>query len=82
MIEFSKGLKYLFDGLIISLPGIVNVTVLLAVFIFMFAVSGVFLFGNVQYAQCINRQCNFRNVGNAMMLLLRLTTDDKSQMEL
>eukprot|EP01028_Stygiella_incarcerata_P000804 TRINITY_DN1125_c0_g1_i15.p1 TRINITY_DN1125_c0_g1~~TRINITY_DN1125_c0_g1_i15.p1 ORF type:complete len:1490 (+),score=400.83 TRINITY_DN1125_c0_g1_i15:652-4470(+) len=76
VVQYTTGIRFLWETLILSLPAVLNVGALLCIFIFMFAVLGVKLFGEVTFDNCINRQCNFRSVGRAFLLLLRLATGD------
>src|SRR3546814_6177131 len=68
------GMKQLFRTLIVTLPGLANVTGLLFLLFFVYAVVGVQLFANVAYHGSYNEQANFRTFGSAMLLLLRMAT--------
>lgn len=74
LIKFAKGIQSLLLTLVYSAPALLNVASLLFLILFIFAVIGMNLFGNVVYNGAINEFVNFRDFGNSMVLLFRLMT--------
>lgn len=54
-----------------SLPALVNVGSLLFLCMFMYAVMGMSLFGQIKYQENITRHANFRTFASAMLVLFR-----------
>lgn len=73
-LEGVDGMQQLFRTLIVTLPGLANVTGLLFLLFFIYAVIGVQLFATVAFHGEYNEQANFRTFGSAMLLLLRMAT--------
>lgn len=74
LIKFAKGIQSLLLTLMYSAPALLNVATLLFLVMFIFAVIGMNLFGNVVPNGAINDFVNFRDFGNSMVLLFRLMT--------
>jgi Ion transport protein len=72
----AKGLRTLFQTLVFSLPALVNVGSVFFLFMFIFAVMGMSLFGQVRFDGTINRHVNFATFPNALLLLLRMSTGE------
>ena len=72
-----KQIKSLIDTLIFSLPAVLNVTSLLLLIFFIYAVLGVFLFHDIRDGKIIDNYNNFSNFGMAMILLLRISTGEE-----
>jgi len=72
-----KQIKSLIDTLIFSLPSVLNVTSLLLLIFFIYAVLGVFLFHDIRDGKIIDNYNNFSNFGMAMILLLRISTGEE-----
>lgn len=53
-----------------------NVGALLILFLLLFAVLGVSLFGEVKLQEVMNRHSNFENFGRALLTLLRVSTGE------
>jgi len=71
-----RGLRMLFNTLVISLPSLANIGALLLLLCFVYAVLGVNLFGKVKYGEELNKNANFRNFGRAILTLLRMSTGE------
>jgi Ion transport protein len=56
------GMKLVVTALIDSLPAIFNVVLILALFVFLFAIFGFQTFGNLLYNRCRQPITNFTNV--------------------
>ncbi|GIL55074.1 hypothetical protein Vafri_10591, partial [Volvox africanus] len=79
LVRKSKGVKTLFQALVMSLPAFGNVGALIGLIFFMWAYVGVLLFGRVRrddVHSAINTSANFGNFGNALSVLLRVATGD------
>eukprot|EP00898_Chlorokybus_atmophyticus_P005123 jgi/Chlat1/5611/Chrsp369S00415 len=59
LIPRAKGLKALFQTLVFSLPALVNVGSVLLLFMFIYAVVGMNLFGTLPFGSSLNRHANF-----------------------
>ena len=62
-----------------TLPALANVGSLLMLFLFMFAVLGVYLFAHVKINDPLNDHVNFQDVNSALLTLLRVTTGENWQ---
>jgi voltage-dependent calcium channel L type alpha-1D len=78
LVKKIKSLRVIFNTMAASLPSIVNIGALLLLLFFIYAVCGVQLFSTMAYNHegLHNEQANFRNLGNAMLLLLRFSTGE------
>lgn len=72
----AKGLRTLLQTLVFSLPALVNVGSVLFLFMFIFAIMGMSLFGNTRYGEYLNRHANFDSFPSALLLLIRITTGE------
>ena len=76
LIRKLKGLRMLFNTLLISVPGLINIGSLLFLLCFVFAILGMNLFGKVKFGENLNEHANFRNFGQSLLLLLRMVTGE------
>lgn len=76
MIKASKGLRHLLKTLWLSMSNIANVGMLLFLIFFTFTVAGMDLFGDVENANFISDDANFRSFYKALMLLFRAATGE------
>lgn len=78
LIKRAKTLRRLFQTLVLSLPSLLNISALLGVLYFMFAVLGVSLFGSVDTTGDggLNRHANFYNFPEALELVWVVSTGD------
>ena len=74
LIKLATGIRKILFSLIISLPSIFNIALLLFLIVFIYAVMGMNLFGNIAYQGIINDVINFQTFPNAVLLMFRLTT--------
>jgi Ion transport protein len=72
----AKGLRTLLQTLVFSLPALVNVGSVLFLFMFIFAIVGMSLFGNTRYGEYLNQHANFDSFPSALLLLIRITTGE------
>jgi hypothetical protein len=78
-IRIAKSMKNLQNQiftLIYSLPAVLNVLSLLMLVLFIYAILGSFLFGNVTSGEVINEWFNFTNFGMSMLTLVRIATGE------
>ena len=76
LIPKAKGLRTLFQTLISSLPALWNVGSMLLLFLFIYAVMGMQLFGLVMRTENVNRQANFETFGRSIATLFRMATGE------
>eukprot|EP00050_Salpingoeca_kvevrii_P002109 m.186932 g.186932 ORF g.186932 m.186932 type:complete len:1593 (-) comp10537_c4_seq1:430-5208(-) len=70
----AKQIRTLFLTLLLSLPALLNVGTLLLLIVFIYAVIGMNLFGNVIRNGALNEFHNFDDFGNSLLMLFRLAT--------
>jgi hypothetical protein len=58
-IKEAKGMKVIFDTLIITVPAITNIGGLLLLLLFMFSILGVFLFAEIKLQTTLEDHTNF-----------------------
>ncbi len=72
LFRLHPGLQHMFNSLILSLPSFVNITALLFVLFYVFAVVGVEMFSDVALVPgLLDNDTNFRTWQNAMLSLFR-----------
>ena len=76
LVRKLKGLLMLFNTLIVSLPGLINIGALLFLLCFVYAVLGMNLFGKIKFGENLNEDANFTNFGNSILILLRMVTGE------
>lgn len=72
----AKGLRTLLQTLLFSLPALANVGSVFFLFMFIFAIMGMSMFGSVRFNGAINRHANFATFPNALLTLLRMATGE------
>jgi len=76
LIPKAKGLRTMLMTLLWSLPALGNVGAVLFMFMFIYAIIGMNLFGNIKFADQITRLANFRDFPTAMITLFRIITGE------
>ena len=76
LVKSVAGLRTIFHTLFQSLPTIMNVTILLALIMFVYGVIAMTVFGEVQYGEALTRRLNFSRMDRALMALFVLATGD------
>ena len=61
---------------LLAIPELANVGALLFLFLFLFAVLGVFLFAEVRLQSNLDSHANFQHFGIALLTLFRITTGE------
>lgn len=62
--------------LYLSLPNIINISFLLFLIYFVFAVAGMQIFGDATFGANITENCNFKNFYLAVSSLIRFSTGE------
>ena len=73
-LERGKGVRKLIVALVISLPSIFNVGMLIFIIVFIYAIIGMSLFGNIKPRGNLDKMMNFQDFWSSMLLLFRLIT--------
>ncbi|GMH79423.1 hypothetical protein TL16_g08140 [Triparma laevis f. inornata] len=76
LVNGAESLNQLFNTLLLTIPGLVNIGMLLILLYFIFSVMAVQLFATVGFNGAYNQDANFRNFGTAFMTLLRFSTGE------
>lgn len=76
LIEKAKRLKVVFNTFLISLPAMANVGGLLFLIIYLYAILGVFLFGEVAITGVQTDTLNFQSFWKAFLILFVVATGD------
>jgi hypothetical protein len=80
LIPRAQGLYRLFESLVYSLPQLFNVTLVLTLIVYVFAMVGVSFFGALHVDnndnQVLSEFFNFKNAGYAMILLFQIGTGE------
>lgn len=80
LVNKAKGLKQLIQTLIFSLSALWNMSILLFLILFIFAVMGVSLFGDIPLTNVpnteLNQHANFQTFGTAWLTLFRMCTGE------
>jgi Ion transport protein len=76
LIKRAHGMQQLIRTLVFSLPALYDIGILLLLLLFMYACTGMELFGDVRFGQDLNQYSNFRNLGKALLILYQLCTGD------
>ncbi|XP_051808157.1 sodium channel protein type 4 subunit alpha B-like [Acanthochromis polyacanthus] len=74
LIRFSRGIRMLVLGFVMSLPALINIGLLLFLMVFTFSVIGMFNFAYVRKEALINDLFNFETFGNSMLSMMMITT--------
>ncbi|GMI01219.1 hypothetical protein TrST_g7004 [Triparma strigata] len=76
LVNGAESLNQLFNTLLLTIPGLVNIGMLLILLYFIFSVMAVQLFATAGFNGAYNQDANFRNFGTAFMTLLRFSTGE------
>ena len=72
----GKSLNLIFNTFLITLHSLVNIGGLLLVFIFMYSILGMMIFGNVKRNGIMNDYINFENFAHSFVTLFVVATLD------
>lgn len=73
----NKALKGTFQTFIGSLPAIANIGSLILLTMLIYSILGVYLFSEIKFNGALTPDSNFTSVGNAFLLLIRITTGER-----
>lgn len=76
LIRKARSLQKILNTFLLAIPELANVGALLFLFLFLFAVLGVFLFSEVNLQTHLNSHANFQHFGVALLTLFRITTGE------
>jgi len=79
VIRLMEGLetaKRLLDTFLLTLPGIINISVLLSLIMFIYAVLGMQLFAKTEYNMNYSIHANFRTFSRSLLALVRFATGE------
>lgn len=76
MVKKWKSLNTLFQTLVMTIPALGNISLLLALLFFIYAILGVRLFGKLAYGPALNTHTNFKTFENSLGVLLRSLTGE------
>ena len=76
IVKRARGLKLMVSALFASVPALFNISTLLFLCFFVYAILGMQLFGNVKFGEFLNENANFRSFGSAMLMLMRVVTGE------
>ena len=68
--------KALFDTIIGTLPAVFNISALLFLMMYIYAIMGMQLFAKVQFYKSYDGHANFRSFGSSLLSLLRFATGE------
>ncbi|EDQ91804.1 uncharacterized protein MONBRDRAFT_22969 [Monosiga brevicollis MX1] len=75
VVKQARGIQRLLTTMVMSAPALLNIGTLLFVVLFVYAIVGMTLFAHVKFTgPVVDNFMNFRNFGNALVLLFRLST--------
>ena len=76
MVRQWKAINTLFQTLIMTIPALANISLLLALLFFIYAILGMQIFGRVALGTALSRHYNFRDFGNSLLTLMRMMTGE------
>jgi hypothetical protein len=76
LMEGLETAKRLLDTLMLTLPGILNISLLLMLILFIYAVLGMQLFAKTAYNGSYSTHSNFRTFENSLLTLVRFATGE------
>lgn len=76
LIKKSKSLKHIFKTFIVALRPLANIGSLLLLIMYMYAIAGVILFGQVMRNDPLDESLNFETFSSAALALFIVTTTD------
>ena len=76
LIQGAKGLNRLFNTMILTLPGLSNISALLMLLLFIFSVMSMSLFGKIKYHGALDYNVNFRAFPRAVLIMFKCATGE------
>jgi len=72
----NRKLAVIFKTFMVTLPAMLNVGGLMMLFVYIYAVLGVFLFAPIKLNGHLSIHVNYSTIGNAMLTLFRISTGE------
>jgi Ion transport protein len=76
LFKRNRALKGTFQTFIGCIPAIANIGSLLLLIVMVYSILGVYLFAEVKFSGALTNEANFTTLGNAFLLLIRITTGE------
>eukprot|EP01065_Artemidia_motanka_P034980 TRINITY_DN4294_c4_g1_i1.p1 TRINITY_DN4294_c4_g1~~TRINITY_DN4294_c4_g1_i1.p1 ORF type:complete len:1838 (+),score=725.27 TRINITY_DN4294_c4_g1_i1:34-5547(+) len=76
LLNAAKGVQALLRTLFLTLPTMMNISGIVLLILFCYAVLGVFLFGRTRHGPFLQRYATFEDLPRALLLLLRIATGE------
>ena len=73
LLKNAKSLRVLFNTLVVALPALGNVSLLIFLIMFVYAVMGMQLFGHVMWGDIPNYNVNFETFWASFVVTVRVT---------
>lgn len=74
LFKFLKGIRKLIVAFLISIPGLLNISGLLFLLMYIYAIVGMNFFMNIKLQNSFSQTVNFQTFGKSFLLLFRLST--------
>lgn len=76
LMKKAKTMQELFNTITVNLPALMNVSAVMSLMLFVYAIMGVQLFAQVALQENLNEHANFKTFGAAFVTLFRFTTGE------
>ena len=76
LFQLIPFLKKLFNTFVLALPSVINVMMLFFIFIYFFAIVGVYLFATTKLQEFLDPHANFQNFWTAFLQVFRMSSCD------
>ena len=74
LFKGSEAMKALFAALVLSIPAVINITLLMLLVFFVFAVIGLHMYSEMPFGEYLNADQNFSSTASIMKLLFEVVT--------
>ena len=72
-----KGIVYLFEASLVTIPAMFNLTLIFTIIVFTYANIGKWLFGHIRYQGVVSEERNFRSFFKAVYLMFQVSPNHK-----
>ena len=76
LVKRAKSIRAIFNTFVTTLPSLANVGALLLLFLYMYAILGMYLLGHVKLQSAASKNANFQTFPMALLTLFRVSTGD------
>ncbi|GMF42977.1 unnamed protein product [Phytophthora fragariaefolia] len=76
LVKASKGIRHILTTLYLALPGLSNITSILALMLFIYTTMGVQMFAKVALSDNIDMHANFQTFGKGFLFMIRAATGE------